>query len=97
MSENNDFLMYKGKPLVRDGNTVYYGFPFEPFVAMLQIIGSAKEEELEMSTKVIVRIMSTDENVNPAERVIKNAEKSGLFEALNIASIWLDLQLKGKG
>ena len=94
MTENNEFLIYKGKPLVRDGNTIYYGFPFEPYVAMLQIIGTAKEEDMEMATKVIVRIMATDESVKPEDRIIKNAEKSGLFEALNIASIWLEIELK---
>ena len=35
--------MYKGKPLVRSGNTVYYGHPAEKYVAMLQILGTSGE------------------------------------------------------
>ena len=34
--------LYKGKPLVRSGRTVYYGDPSEDYVAMLQIL-SVKE------------------------------------------------------
>ena len=40
---DNAFLMYKGKPLVRQGNTLYYGMMNEPFVVMLQIL-SMKEQ-----------------------------------------------------
>ncbi len=98
MSEKNSFLMYKGKPLVRDGNDVYYGFPFEPYVAMLHIINSEEDKELDfsISTRVKVMMMSTDESKELQERVIKNTEKQGLFEALNIANIWLDQELRAK-
>lgn len=92
MPEKNDFLMYKGKPLVRSGNTIYYGFPYEPYVAMLQILGAVPsgDDGLMMSNKVMVQILSTDETKKPTDRIAKKTEKQGLYEALNIASIWLD-------
>ena len=31
------FLTYKGKPIVRKGNTIYYGNMSDPFVIMLSI------------------------------------------------------------
>ena len=67
-------LEYKGKPLVRSGNTLYYGNPAESCVAML-------------------KILSTDETLPPKDRMIKKTEKNGLYEALNIASIWLERSL----
>lgn len=97
MSEKNDFPIYKGKPLVRSGKTIYYGFPYEPYVAMLQIMGTVPSDDdgLLMSNKVMVQILSTDETKKPTDRIAKKAEKQGLFEALNIASIWLDRILEG--
>ena len=83
--------LYKGKPLVRSGNTVYYGHPAEKYVAMLQILGTSG---VPISDRVLVQILSTDESLPPLKRIIKKAEKKGIYQALNIASIWLDRSLK---
>ncbi|MEG1943285.1 MAG: hypothetical protein RR049_05655 [Angelakisella sp.] len=92
MPDNNNFLMYKGKPLARSEKTIYYGFPYEPYVAMLQILGAVPDGDdgLMISNKIVVQILSTDETKKPTERIAKKAEKQGLYEALDIASIWLD-------
>ncbi len=87
--------MYKGKPLVRSGNTVYYGHPAEKYVAMLQILGTSGEVAgVPISDRVLVQILSTDESLPPMQRIIKKAEKKGIYQALNIASIWLERSLK---
>ena len=87
--------LYKGKPLVRSGNTVYYGHPAEKYVAMLQILGTSGEVAgVPISDRVLVQILSTDESLPPMKRIIKKAEKKGIYQALNIASIWLDRSLK---
>lgn len=85
--------MYKGKPLVRCANTVYYGDPSEQYVAMLQILSTKKTGDLSIADKVMVQILSTDETLSPKDRLIKKTEKPGLYEALNIASIWLERSL----
>lgn len=90
MAQN--MLMFKGKPLVRSGRTIYYGDPAEHYVAMLQIFSAAPKTDpsLPISDRVLVQILSTDESLPPMERIIKRSEKKGLYEALNIASIWLE-------
>ena len=87
-----NMLEYKGKPLVRSGNTLYYGNPAENYVAMLKIL-TTKEDEQKTAERVLVQILSTDETLPPKERVIKKTEKTGLYEALHIASIWLERSL----
>ena len=87
-----NMLEYKGKPLVRSGNTLYYGNPAESCVAMLKIL-TTKEDEQKTAERVLVQILSTDETLPPKERVIKKTEKTGLYEALHIASIWLERSL----
>ena len=88
------FLMYKNRPLVRQGNTLYYGRMADPYVVMMQITSSKKEGDLDMASKVIVQLMSTDTTLDPKDMFIKRSEKEGLYPALDIASIWLDRYVK---
>ena len=36
MAKKGEFLEYKGRPLVRCGNTIYYGSMADPFVVCLK-------------------------------------------------------------
>lgn len=89
-------LTYKGKPLVRNGNTIYYGNMSEPYVAMLQILDSKEYKGTELPLKVSVQILSTDAELRPKERVKKRTEKNTLYDAINIASIWLERTLESE-
>lgn len=89
-------LLFKGRPLVRSGNTIYYGSMADKYVAVLQI-NAEKEFKGEMiPSKVSVQIWSTDEELRPRDRIIKKTEKETLYDAMNIASIWLERQLADK-
>lgn len=89
-------LLYKGRPLVRSGNTIYYGSMADKYVAVLQI-NAEKELKGEMiPSKVSVQIWSTDEELRPRDRILKKTEKETLYDAMNIASIWLERQLADK-
>lgn len=86
-------LMYKGRPLARSGNQIYLGYPSEPYVACLLVLSTIPQGNLSVADRVMVQLLSTDESKPPLERIAKKAEKQGLYEALNIASIWLDRYL----
>lgn len=86
----SEFFEYKGYPLVRSGNTIYYGRMSDETVAMLQIQSSHKVKNLDVADKVKVTLMSTDTTKNAAEMIIKNCERSSLYEALDVANIWLN-------
>lgn len=88
MAESN-FFEYKGKPLVRSGDTIYYGDMAEPYVVMLQIKSTKQVNGEEVADKVSVQLMSTDPNTPPMDIVKKHTEKEGIYEAIDIASIWL--------
>ena len=94
MAEDKEFLTYKGRPLVRNGNTLYYGDMSEEFVIMIQIVSTKKEGDLEMADKVLVQLLSTDNELRPRERIIKKSEKIGLYNAMDIGAIWLERALK---
>ncbi|MBE6819391.1 MAG: hypothetical protein E7517_09645 [Ruminococcaceae bacterium] len=90
----NQFLMYKGHPLVRSGNTLYYGFMDQSHVVMLTILSTKKAGDVEIADKVRIQLIATDITLNPLEAMVKTSEKNGLFEALDLASIWLERALK---
>lgn len=89
------FLMYKGKPLVRCGNQIYYGNMTDDYVVLLTILSSEKMDDLDISQKVSIQLLATDTEItNPREKIIKKSEKVGLFNAMDIGSIWLERALK---
>ena len=92
-SKNDKFITYKGKPLVRNGNTIYYGDPSENYVIMMQITATKPVGDVEVASKVSVQLLNTDPDVSPRERIVKTSEKKGLYAAMDIAEIWLSRAL----
>ena len=96
MAKKNNFLMYKGRPLVRNGKTIYYGFMSDPYVVIMQITSTREVKGLEVADRVVVQLVNTDPNVNPLEAIVKRTEKNGLYAAIDIASVWLQRALKAE-
>ncbi len=86
---NDKFFCYKGKPLVKNGNTIYYGSMMDDFVVMLQVLDTKKVGDMTLSNNILVQLMRTGKDVKPQDMVVKKSEKSGLYSALEIADIWL--------
>ncbi len=84
------YLEFKGLPLVRKGNELYYGSMGNSEVVMLQVMGKKKVGETDVATKVKMYRMLTDETVPVMQRITKTAEKSSLYEALDLAYDWLN-------
>ncbi|MCI6387651.1 MAG: hypothetical protein PUG69_05955 [Ruminococcus sp.] len=94
--KKNDFLTYKGKPLVRNGNTIYYGDMNDDFVIMMRILSSKEFGDTDLASKVSVQLVNTDPNVSIKEKIVKTSEKKGLYAAMDIADIWLTRALNPK-
>ncbi len=96
MADNTPFLMYKGRPLVRSGNVLYYGSMAEKYVIVLQILSTKDENDMTMAEKIQVQLMLTDPEVRMKDRIVKKSEKVGLYNAMDIGSIWLERALNEK-
>ena len=88
-NKKSDFFTYKGYPLVRKGDQIYYGNMYDDYVIMMQIIEKTKVGDLDVASKVKIYKMATDEKLNPVEAIVKQSEKSSLYEAFDIAYVWL--------
>ncbi|MBQ0098661.1 MAG: hypothetical protein KBS62_07020 [Oscillospiraceae bacterium] len=89
-----EFSTYKGKPLVRCGDEIYYGSMDERFVIRMQIKSKKQENGMEMADKVAIQLLCTDPDLSPRKQLVKSSEKNGLFLALDIADVWLERALK---
>ena len=94
MAKKGEFLVYKGRPLVRCGNTIYYGSMAAPFVVCLKVQSEKKQGDQTIANKVIIQLLNTDEQISPKEQVVKKSEKTGLFNALDLGAVWLERALK---
>ena len=89
-------LIYKGHPLRRAGNIIYYGTMAEKYIIMMQVLESKKEQDLNVATKVSVQLQLTDPELKSRNRIVKKSEKDSLYAAMDIGAIWLDRALAGK-
>lgn len=96
MSEQKEVLMYKGRPLMRKDNLIYYGSMADSHIVMLQILETKKVGDTEIASRVSVQLQLTDPSARSRDRVVKKGEKAGLYTALDFGSVWLERALAGK-
>lgn len=83
------FFTYKGLPLVRKGNQLYFGNMYDEFVVWIEIKGTEKVGNVDVANSVMIRKMATDPTLPPNQAIVKTAKKDSLYEALDIACAWL--------
>ena len=88
--------MYKGHPLRRMDNLIYFGSMADKYIVMLQILSTKKVKDLEVADRVAVQLQLTDPDLKSRDRVVKKTEKDGLYPAMDVAVAWLDRALAQK-
>ena len=82
-----DFLKYKGRPLVRCKDQIFYGDPSNPQVILIHIDFEKEGLPVKLSVGLINTASAKKGNIfNP----IKYSMKDSLFECIDLASAWLD-------
>jgi len=89
-------LTYKGRPLRRKDNLIYYGSMADKYIIMLQVLDSKKEGDLNVASKVAVQLQLTDPDLKSRDRVVKKSEKDNLYAAMDVAAVWLERALASK-
>ena len=96
MSEEKNILTYKGHPLMRKDNMIYYGSMADSHIVMLQILETENVGGEEIAKRVSVQLQLTDPNARSRDRIVKKSEKDGLYTALDFGCVWLERALAGK-
>lgn len=89
-------LEYKGHPLQRKDNIIYYGSFADKYIVMMQILETKKVKDLDVATKVSVQLQLTDPSIRSRDRVQKKAERESLYAAMDIAAVWLERSLASR-
>ena len=89
-------LTYKGHPLMRKDNLIYYGSMADTHIVMLQVLETKKVNDMDVATRVSLQLQLTDPSVKSRDRILKMCEKAGLYTALDFGCVWLERALAGK-
>ena len=87
------FPTYKGKPLVRCGDVIYYGSMKDKYVVKLEIKSKKRVSDMDVADKVGIQLMLTDPEIRARKQIVKSSEKNGLYLAMDIADAWLERAL----
>ena len=96
MADKSGTLMYKGHPLRRKDNLIYYGSMADKYIVMIQVMSSERQDGLDLANKVHLQLQFTDPDLKSRDRVVKKSDLPELFSAIDMGSIWLMRALAGK-
>lgn len=91
--QSETMLEYRGHPLRRKDNLIYFGSMSDKYIIMMQVLESKKVKDLDVATKVSVQLQLTAPDLKSRDRVVKKSEKDSLFAAMDVASVWLERAL----
>ena len=88
-------LYFRGKPLLREGNTFCYGSMSDKYMLFMIVLSNktikdGNGNDVEVPDKILIQVLSTDTTKPPHERVVKQFDRNGIFDAMDIGLIWLD-------
>ena len=84
------YLEYKGRPLVREGDTICYGDMNDKCILILEILSYKKEEGKDLPDNIFIQVVDSKNQTN----ILRQGSKQGLFEAFDLGLVWLEHELK---
>ena len=96
MAEATEGLVYRGHPLRRVDNLIYYGSMADKYIVMMQVLDTTPLKDITLAKRVSIQLQMTDASLRSRDRVVRSTEKGSLGEAMEFASIWLERALSGK-
>ena len=87
--EITEYTTYCGKPLVKNGNIICYGNPSKKAVLILTVLTTKEFHGKEIPDMICVQVQDTKSG-----EILKQSEKFGLYEALDLGKVWLEKELK---
>ena len=86
---SGSYLEYKGKPLVREGNTICYGDMNEKCFLVLEIMSYKEVDGNSLPDKILIQIIDSKDPT----KILKQGDKNGLHDAFSIGLVWLERAL----
>lgn len=90
-AKENEVLTYNGKPLLRCGNEIYYGNPEDKYVVIFRLEDNDDLGDITVAKRVIVELKT---NEGERSQLVRQAERDGLYKALDVGIFWLEQALE---
>ena len=87
-AKKKKLLMYKGKPLIRCGDRIYYGNLEDKYILALDIAESEDVNGAKLSKKIKIQLMDNSGELGKGQ-VFRKAERDNLYKAIDIGEWWL--------
>ena len=86
-AKSNEFLEYKGRPLVRQDDDIFYGDLSEKYYIYMMVIQNKKilKGEKEIPGTIMVQLLNSETQKPEKQQIIT----TGLAEAFDFADAWL--------
>lgn len=94
MSDNKIFY-YRGFPLIRCGDKIFYGSAGDDFTTLLTIKETKKVADRNVPNKIMVQMLPNDMSDKARMEKARKGEFIGFYEALDTAHVWLTEVLFG--
>lgn len=85
---DGDFFLYKNRPVVREDNVICYGSTDEKYYIQMIVMSEKEYLGKKVPDQIYISLISTADS-----KAVKEGMKSGLSDAMEIATIWLDRYL----
>jgi hypothetical protein len=83
------YLMYKNRPLVREGDTICYGDMSEKYILIMEIFSYKEENGIKVPDTILIQVVESEDQ----NKIIRQGQKNGLYEAFGYGLIWLEQAL----
>lgn len=87
-AKKKKLLTYKGKPLIRCGDRIFYGELTDKYILALDILETKDVNDIKSATKVKIQLMDNTGELGEGQ-VYRKTERENLFKAIDIGEWWL--------
>ena len=84
-AKNNEFIEYKGRPLVRQGDDIYYGDMSDKYYIYMMIMNETETENGTLPTQIMVQLLDSNTKSPKEQKIL-----SGFKDAFDFADAWLE-------
>lgn len=84
-----EVLLYKGKPMFRKDNKIYYGNPDDKFIIIMTETDYEDINGLKVAKSVNVALSTNSTKGKGKEKIIKQSDREGIYDALDFGEYWL--------
>lgn len=83
------YLEYRGKPLVREGDTICYGNMDDKCILILEIMSYKDTANGKLPDKIFIQLVESENQSN----ILRQGMKEGLYNAFSLGLVWLEHEL----